>query len=179
MRTVEIPLLSQIRVASKISRAYRLMKNWTVAFSFSNVYSVWLRLSHYYRRPCKCEKDADFLEHTQNVYIPVENVFSMLDEDEQVNFIVRIGKNIFITFVAININLKSVNSESIPINQPKTQQSILVLWILKYLSLSINYAFMVKPFHWFPWNFGLKILRSLRLLFNAIIDISAGGQKLV
>lgn len=61
------------------------------------------------------------------MYIPVENVFSMLDEDEQVNFIVRIGKNIFITFVAININLKSVNSESIPINQPKTQQSILVL----------------------------------------------------
>ncbi|CAH1638785.1 unnamed protein product [Spodoptera littoralis] len=45
-----------------------------------------------YRRPCKCEKDADFLEHTQNVYIPVENVFSMLDEDESVNFIVRIGE---------------------------------------------------------------------------------------
>jgi hypothetical protein len=45
-----------------------------------------------FRRPCKCEKDADFLEHTQNVYIPVENVFSMLDEEEHMNFIVRIGK---------------------------------------------------------------------------------------
>ncbi|XP_049874759.1 E3 ubiquitin-protein ligase siah-1-like isoform X3 [Pectinophora gossypiella] len=44
-----------------------------------------------YRRPCKCEKDADFLEHTQNVYIPVENVFSMLDETESMNFTVRIG----------------------------------------------------------------------------------------
>ncbi|XP_063535310.1 zinc finger TRAF-type-containing protein 1-like isoform X2 [Cydia strobilella] len=45
-----------------------------------------------YRRPCKCEKDADFLEHTQNVYIPVENVFSMLDESESMNFTVRIGE---------------------------------------------------------------------------------------
>ncbi|KAI5645484.1 seven in absentia protein family domain-containing protein [Phthorimaea operculella] len=45
-----------------------------------------------YRRPCKCEKDADFLEHTQNVYIPVENVFSMLDEGEAMNFTVRIGE---------------------------------------------------------------------------------------
>ncbi|KAI8426515.1 hypothetical protein MSG28_005324 [Choristoneura fumiferana] len=45
-----------------------------------------------YRRPCKCEKDADFLEHTQNVYIPVENVFSMLDDSESMNFTVRIGE---------------------------------------------------------------------------------------
>lgn len=45
-----------------------------------------------YRRPCKSEKDADFLEHTQNVYIPVENVFSMLDDTESINFVVRIGE---------------------------------------------------------------------------------------
>ncbi|XP_050672141.1 uncharacterized protein LOC126970328 [Leptidea sinapis] len=45
-----------------------------------------------YRRPCKCERDADFLEHTQNVYIPVENIFSMLDENEYLNFTVRIGE---------------------------------------------------------------------------------------
>ncbi|XP_048487527.1 E3 ubiquitin-protein ligase SINA-like 11 isoform X2 [Plutella xylostella] len=45
-----------------------------------------------YRRPCKSERDADFLEHTQNVYIPVENVFSMLDDNEAINFIVRIGE---------------------------------------------------------------------------------------
>ncbi|XP_047504269.1 E3 ubiquitin-protein ligase Siah1 isoform X1 [Pieris napi] len=45
-----------------------------------------------YRRPCKCEKDADFLEHTQNVFIPIENIFSMLDESESINFTVRIGE---------------------------------------------------------------------------------------
>ncbi|CAK1556158.1 unnamed protein product [Leptosia nina] len=45
-----------------------------------------------YRRPCKCEKDADFLEHTQNIYIPIENIFSMLDESESMNFTVRIGE---------------------------------------------------------------------------------------
>ncbi|GBP40802.1 E3 ubiquitin-protein ligase Siah1 [Eumeta japonica] len=43
-------------------------------------------------RPCKNEKDADFLEHTQNVYIPVENIFSMLDESESLNFTIRIGE---------------------------------------------------------------------------------------
>lgn len=57
-----------------------------------------------FRRPCKCEKDADFLEHTQNVYVPVENVFSMLDENEAMNFTVRIGKYIKLNILYIYYN---------------------------------------------------------------------------
>ncbi|CAB3259731.1 unnamed protein product [Arctia plantaginis] len=81
-------------------RGGRMM--WTVLVNDENAEKYYFEIDIFlpnlpskritYRRPCKCEKDADFLEHTQNVYIPVENVFSMLDEDEQINFIVRIGE---------------------------------------------------------------------------------------
>ncbi|XP_030034798.2 E3 ubiquitin-protein ligase siah2 isoform X1 [Manduca sexta] len=81
-------------------RGGRMM--WTVLVNDENAEKYYFEIDIFlpnlpskrivYRRPCKCEKDADFLEHTQNVYIPVENVFSMLDESESTNFIVRIGE---------------------------------------------------------------------------------------
>nr|XP_037870009.1 E3 ubiquitin-protein ligase SINAT3 isoform X4 [Bombyx mori] len=84
-----------------MARVYGRMM-WTVLVNDDNAEKFYFEIDIFlpnlpskrivYRRPCKCEKDADFLEHTQNVYIPVENVFSMLDDSEALNFIVRIGE---------------------------------------------------------------------------------------
>lgn len=43
-----------------------------------------------YRQSCKTEKDADILEATQNVLIPLEQILYMLDDEKNIHFKLRI-----------------------------------------------------------------------------------------